>query len=127
MILIDTNIVIDCFQGNENMLSEILKIGFNNIGISSVTVCEMYQGMKKREKRETVELLRKFNKFFITENISKKTESLCLEYFSKGLFLPDALIAATALENNLTLFTLNKQDFDFIEGIKLYKPSKKLV
>jgi len=127
MILIDTNIVIDCFRQNENMLSEILKIGFGNIGISSVTVCEIYQGMKKSEKRETVELLRKFNRFLITEAVSKRTESLVLENFDKGLTLPDALIAATALENNLLLFTLNKKDFNFIEGVKLYKPTKKFL
>jgi len=127
MILIDTNIVIGCFRGNEAILSELLKNDLSSIGISSVTICEMYSGMRKTEKRKTIELLRKFNKFFISENISKKTESLCLEYFQKGLALPDALIAATALENNLQLFTLNKKDFDFIEGIKFYKPSQKII
>jgi hypothetical protein len=127
MILIDTNIVIDCFRGNENILSEIQKIGFKNIAISSVTVCEMYQGMKKTEKRETIELLRNFNKFLITEAISKRAEDLVYEYFDKGLKLPDALIAATVLENNLQLFTLNKKDFDFIKGIKFYKPTQKLL
>jgi tRNA(fMet)-specific endonuclease VapC len=38
------------------------------------------------------------------------------------LALPDALIASTALVYNLDLYTTNRKDFDFIEGIKLYNP-----
>jgi tRNA(fMet)-specific endonuclease VapC len=36
--------------------------------------------------------------------------------------VPDALIAATAISNQVALFTLNKKDFDFLDGIKFYKP-----
>lgn len=35
-----------------------------------------------------------------------------------GLKLPDAIIAATTLVNNLTLVTRNVKDFQKIEGIK---------
>ena len=37
-------------------------------------------------------------------------------------WIPDALIAAIALSNNIELFTYNKKDFDFIPELKLYKP-----
>ncbi|SNX43599.1 hypothetical protein SAMN05421731_101641 [Acinetobacter puyangensis] len=40
---------------------------------------------------------------------------------SHKLSLADALIAATAIEQNMILYTLNYKDFHFIEGIKLYK------
>jgi len=36
--------------------------------------------------------------------------------------LPDAIIAATALVNNLTLVTRNKSDFKNIEGLKIINP-----
>ncbi len=32
------------------------------------------------------------------------------------------LIAATAIANNLPLFTHNRKDFDFIPDIRLYNP-----
>ncbi|MEY4904394.1 MAG: hypothetical protein RLZZ292_2209 [Bacteroidota bacterium] len=39
-----------------------------------------------------------------------------------GLQIPDALIAATAISNQLLLFTENKQDFKFIPEIKFFNP-----
>lgn len=41
---------------------------------------------------------------------------------SHGLLLADALIAATALENDLTVVTYNVDDFKFIAGLKYSKP-----
>ncbi len=48
------------------------------------------------------------------------------EYRDK-LAMPDALIAATAICNNLKIFTLNKKDFEFIKGIEFYKPTQKML
>lgn len=42
--------------------------------------------------------------------------------FRSNIALPDALIAATALVYDVKLYTLNKKDFDFIQGIAFYKP-----
>jgi predicted nucleic acid-binding protein len=41
---------------------------------------------------------------------------------SHKLSVPDALIAATALQHNLHLYTLNIKDFRFIAGLNLHKP-----
>ena len=35
--------------------------------------------------------------------------------------ISDSFIAATALSNDLLVYTDNKKDFDFIETIKFYK------
>ena len=43
------------------------------------------------------------------------------EYFlSHKLAIPDALIAATALVNSISLYTLNAKDFRFIEGLTIH-------
>ena len=42
---------------------------------------------------------------------------------SHGLLLADALIAATALENDLTVVTYNVDDFKFIKDLKYLKPT----
>jgi len=41
---------------------------------------------------------------------------------SHNLSIPDALIAATAMEHMLELYTLNTKDFQFIPGLMLYHP-----
>jgi predicted nucleic acid-binding protein len=39
---------------------------------------------------------------------------------SHKLNIPDAIIASTALVQNIKLYTLNLRDFCFIQGLELY-------
>jgi predicted nucleic acid-binding protein len=41
---------------------------------------------------------------------------------SHRLSVPDALIAATALSQDIPLFTLNHRDFRFVADLKHYEP-----
>lgn len=43
---------------------------------------------------------------------------------SVNIELPDAIIAATALVNNLTVWTRNDDDFKKIPGLRLFNPLK---
>lgn len=59
-------------------------------------------------------------------NIDSEVCDILIELMSKyslshNLTLPDAMIAATAISNNIPLYTLNKKDFKFIVGMKLVK------
>ncbi|MDE7228022.1 MAG: PIN domain-containing protein [Treponemataceae bacterium] len=56
----------------------------------------------------------------ISESVSIKARAL-IERFTKshGLLIPDALIAATALETDVPLCTANVSDFRFIPGLVL--------
>ena len=45
---------------------------------------------------------------------------MLLYSLSHKLSIPDALIAATALNYDIELYTYNIKDFRFIDGIKLY-------
>ena len=58
----------------------------------------------------------------INDLISQKFIELMLKY-TKGhvLAVPDALIAATALVNNIKLYTINVKYFKFIDDLILYK------
>jgi hypothetical protein len=40
---------------------------------------------------------------------------------SHKLNVPDGFIAATAMANDIELYTLNLKDYRFIKGLKLYK------
>jgi len=57
--------------------------------------------------------------FELTEDVVNKTISVCKAHKIK---LPDAVIAATALVNDLTLVTRNVSDFKSIENLELNNP-----
>lgn len=122
IILCDTNIFIDFFHSDERIIQELDFLGFERLAISVVSVGEIYFGMRKREAVQTRDLVRKFNLMHIDKNISKLFIQFMLGYRDMGIAVPDALIAATTVYNNVELFTHNRKDFDFIEGLKLYNP-----
>lgn len=122
IILCDTNIFIDYFHDDERVIKELDFLGFERLAISAVTVAEIYFGMRKRETVSTRDLIRKFNLLHIDKNTSKLFIQFMLGYKDLGIAIPDALIAATTVSNNVELFTHNRKDFDFIEGLTLYNP-----
>ncbi|MGB1242467.1 MAG: type II toxin-antitoxin system VapC family toxin [Chitinophagales bacterium] len=123
MVICDTNIMIEFFKGNPETTEDLRKIGFKNIGLSSITFMELYQGMdNKRELNQIVRALLPYKRIDINRQASKlATEYLKRYYLSHSLQIPDAIIAATAIAYNLELFTYNIKDFQFIPSIKLYK------
>lgn len=48
MILPDANIIIELLKGNNEILSEIEKIGANDVILSKITILEMYVGALNR-------------------------------------------------------------------------------
>lgn len=122
IILCDTNIFIELFHENARIVQELDFLGFERLAISVVAAGEIYFGMRKREATKTKELVRRFNLYHLDKEISNIFIQLMLGYRDKGLSVPDALVAATALANNVELFTLNRSDFEFLKGVKLYNP-----
>jgi tRNA(fMet)-specific endonuclease VapC len=122
----DTGVLIECLRHNPQVVAELEQLGFENLAISCVTVAEISYGMKKNEARVTRELINQFNKFHLTKEISVKFLQLMLGYQTQKIRIPDALIAATGIVENALLFTFNQKDFDYIEGIEFYKPTRTL-
>lgn len=123
MILCDTNVLIEAFKGNEKIIRKIEHLGIGNIGISSVTVMELYYGaLNKRELNKIKKEINALTIVHFSNAISESALSLIETYGkSHGLQIPDAIIAATALSLDAKLLTLNIKDFHFINGISLQK------
>lgn len=122
MVLCDTNIFISVFNGRQDTISELDKIGFDDIVISSITLMELYQGM--RNKTELAQMKKKM-KYFDVIDIDAETSKLAtdlIENFklSHGLLIPDAIIGATSVIHRIPLFTYNLKDFSFIPNLDLY-------
>jgi len=123
LILCDTNIIIELFRGDEKTRESIHEIGLGNIAISIITFSEVLQGMRKREEEQTLKFLNSVQVLHLSKEISKHFKGLISNYsISHRLRIADALIAATAIANGLTLFTYDRGDFRFIPEITLFNP-----
>lgn len=122
IVLCDTNILIEFYKNNQDIVARLQDIGNNNIAISAVTAGELLFGaLNKKEVQAIKKDIEHLVLYHINDLISQKFIELMLQYSkSYGLTLPDALIAATAIVNNVSLYTLNVKDFRFITGLTLY-------
>ena len=123
VILCDTNILIEIYRKNADIISEVNGIMQNQpIVISDVTRAEMLVGA--RNKFEMQILIRELGQLKILPiqpEISTYSIQLLAQYYlSHDLDFHDALIAATAIHYDLELYTLNIRDFIFIPNLNLY-------
>ncbi len=125
MILCDINILIDFYKGDPSITQFFREVGVDNLAISTVTAGELYFGARdKRELRSIKKQLALLTQYPTTPETSQIFINLLEDFaLSHRLSLPDAMIAATAIENNLPLYTLNLKDFRYISALTLYMPS----
>ncbi|RLD73989.1 MAG: type II toxin-antitoxin system VapC family toxin [Bacteroidetes bacterium] len=123
LVVCDTNILIEFYKGNSEIINNLQGIGSQNIALSSVTAAELIFGALN--KKELKNIKRDLDQLFViplNEKISKNFIDLMLEYtLSYNLDLPDALIASTAIIYDLELYTLNKKHFKYIDDLKLWE------
>ncbi len=124
MILCDTNVLIEFYKNDDEVVATLREIGLPDLAVSVITVGELYFGA--RDRRELLKIkkhLAGLRQIPIDSETSELALSLLETYaLSHRLSLPDAIIAATALRNDLSLYTFNVKDFRFIEGLSLYQP-----
>lgn len=119
-ILCDTCILIDFINGKSQALSQ-LYLQNAMLFINPIIELELLQGARnKNEMRYLENKLRMFYKLEMPSEVFQSARELIKIYaLSHGLRLADALIAATALVYELTLFTLNTNDFKFIPKLQI--------
>ena len=125
-MLFDTDLFIWVERGNEKAanLMERAEERF----LSAQTYMELLQGARdKKEHRQIREFVLAFDFGVLqfSENIGHRACVYIEQYsLSHGLRAGDAIVAATATENNLTLVTSNAKHFRPIRDLKLkvFKP-----
>jgi len=117
-----TNIFSKIFKGDSAVANFV---GNLECAIDTTIYIECLQGSKSnQEKRIIKKVLDNFPLISFTPAISQTAIELIDSYSnSHGLLLGDALIAAAALENDLTVLTYNINDFKFIQDLKWLQPS----
>jgi predicted nucleic acid-binding protein len=118
--LIDTNSVIDYLHDklpdNANKLIEGIASK-----ISVITRMELlsWPGASDEQTLVLKEFIKASEEFNLEESIILRAIDIRKTYKTK---LPDAIVAATALINNLAIITRNTKDFDKIEGLEVLNP-----
>lgn len=118
MILLDTNVFI--YIANGTLSTDI--IARTDIGHASVTKIEAL-GFSAIPANELLLLTSLFNESYsvpLTDAIVDRAVQLRQ---ARRISLGDAIIAATALEHTMQLWTANTEDFRHIEGLKLVNPT----
>ena len=123
--LLDTNILIYHTKGESEIRSFLKNISLNGeLNISIITKIEFLgwnkhtpDGLKKCKR-----LIQNTRVFSVNEGVADKAIEIRQ---GKKIKLPDAVIAATALLNNLTLVTRNVDDFKDVENLFIHNPFEK--
>ena len=117
--LIDTSIWVDFFRNSaSNILDEAV---IRSAVVSYVTLAELMQGARNNwEKKQIVTACNLAQLDFGSPTISQLSIWLIDSYgLSHGMGVIDAIIAATALEHDLTLVTLNLKHFTCVAGLRV--------
>ncbi len=123
--LIDTDILVDDRRGFPDGVKFIAaQHSAVGITISIVSAMELVAGC--RDARD-VQQLQKFVAAIAVIPLSGPISLRALQWMeqfsvSHGLTIPDALIAATALEQGLALYTKNTRHFQMLPGLRLIRP-----
>ena len=108
-LLIDTDVFVDHLRGAAE-----LRPGRHRIHYSVITRAELFAGNTATDL--SARLLAPFRELPVDRTIAQRAGRIVRE---SGVRLPDALIAATALEHNLSIATRNRKHFQPIRGIRL--------
>lgn len=126
--LYDTDRVVDSLKGvgvGARLLPNHWHAGATTL-ISIITYFELYEGVvyghdPVRAQSRLGDLLRKMDVLPVTITIARRTAILSGSLRALGQLIPssDLLIAATAIEHDLTLVTGNRRHFDRVPGLRI--------
>lgn len=125
--LVDTDIHSFYFKGDKKVIERVsiyLK-EYDQLDISVITYYEIIAGLKYKK---TVAQLKEFvnfanvnNLIYVTESTAQIAGDIYSELRGKGITIDtsDILIAAIAIENDLSLITNNEKHFEQISALRI--------
>ena len=121
--LIDSNVLIDVSRGKAAPIAYVDGLA-DSWAISPVTAMELIVGARDKLDLATIDgFLSLYPVIQLSDCIGTAAYQLLKTYAkSHGLHVFDSLVAATAMEKNLTLVTLNRKHYQMIQGLQLEVP-----
>ena len=122
--LIDSNVLIDVSRGNTAAIAYVDALA-DSWSLSQVTAMELIVGARDKRDLATIDgFLSLYAVIPLSDSIGAAAYQLLKTYAkSHGLHVFDSLVAATAMEKELTLVTLNRKHYQMIQDLHLEVPA----
>jgi hypothetical protein len=108
-VLVDTDVFVDHLRGASE-----LKPGRHRLHYSVVTRAELFAGNSATDL--VSQLLAPLREIPVDRSVAERAGRVAREFQVR---LPDAIIAASALENHLVLATRNQKHFAAVRGLRI--------
>lgn len=125
MILVDTNLLIDHFNGTGSVLSDL--VGKEDVAICGIILAELLHGISSENERQLIQdSIKDFEWIQIDDSIWEKVGNNLNNLKKNGLNLPfqDVILATLCIEQNLIIAT-NDKHFEKISTVltdlKIYR------
>jgi predicted nucleic acid-binding protein len=117
--LLDTMVLVDLIldrRGRRELMRQLVESGAE-LSHCTISVIEVYSGMRPEESEITETCLQPLTYLHVTQSIAIRAGLLRYEWARRGhtLSLADVTIAAVALHHGLTLITDNRKHFPMRE------------
>ena len=124
--LVDTDVWIDFLRGIPQAVAFVSKLP-NDVAISSISVAELYAGVRDGvESQALKDLLDTLEIIDLNRDIAQAGGLIRREHGkTHGVGLNDALIAATAVNRNACLHTLNVKHYPSLRKNQVVQPYRK--
>jgi predicted nucleic acid-binding protein len=122
-LLLDTTVLIDVLRDRNQrrrLLTGVVASGIS-LATSTVSIAEVYGGLRTGEEQATREMLEDLDWFPVSAEIAERAGLLKASLRRSGhtRSITDMIVAATALENGFAVATDNRKDFQ-MPGLKLF-------
>ena len=120
--LFDTDVLIDAGRGESEAVDALEQAAESApLAISTVTEMELIVGCRNKDELVALDqFLRRFDIVPVRPAISEQATALLRTFrLSHGLLIADALIAATAIADDMPFISKNQRDYRFIDTLDL--------
>jgi tRNA(fMet)-specific endonuclease VapC len=128
--IVDADWVINALVGRRNAATTLRRLTPGGVAISLVTLAELYEDAFSSSNPQAElaiyhAFVRSFRKLGLSEPIVERFAEIRAFLRRRGQLISDfdILLAATALEHDLTVLTYNLRHLQRIPDLRLYQPS----
>jgi hypothetical protein len=123
MILLDTDVFIDYLRDYEPSV-DFFNSNMSKICISEYSIMELYVGCSNKNELKIIDDFSGMFNILTTmpQIVTNAAKILRDHYLKDGIEIIDALIASTAIDNNIPLYSKNIKHFTSVKNLALVEP-----